>query len=425
MIDVAPAATRSDGAVIRFSVITDSPGFRALEADWRALCERASPHSFFNLFDWQWRAWQHVASARKCCLRILVGRVDERIVLIWPFVLDGRLIRFLCSEKFEYRDVLVEQGPRAASWIMAAWRYVRRLPGGDVLELRNIPASSSLCGLLDEKIPYVLRRDESSPVIQLDRFSEWAAYAASLPKRLVADQERQWRRLHALPGGPQFHVVSDAAEIDVLVDWIFTHKLAWAAQRCIETGVYPTVAYRNFIKSAVHDGLASGNLLLCRLSAAGEILSAGFGFVHGTKFVFYMFAYDAAYATFSPSRLLMERIIRRCMELGLTRFDFLPGPEHYKWVWADTSEGVVDYLIPVTLLGHGRMFSSRYLLALLSSQRWLAPCFRAIPAFLRRLAWRRLAAEIYRTTEMQPIPRKTSAMAVAVTAADQRRTGRR
>src|SRR5215469_13532320 len=116
---------RADRAMIHFSTIRDSAGFRTLEAEWRSLCDRALPHSFFSLFDWQWRAWQHIASARQCRLCILVGRADERVVLIWPLVLEGRLIRFLCSEKFEYRDMLVEEGPLAADWMMAAWRYAR------------------------------------------------------------------------------------------------------------------------------------------------------------------------------------------------------------------------------------------------------------------------------------------------------------
>jgi CelD/BcsL family acetyltransferase involved in cellulose biosynthesis len=411
----------SDDTVIDFSVITDSVSFRALEADWRALCGRAAPHSFFSSFDWQWRAWQHVASARECRLRILVGRVDGRAALIWPLVLDGRLIRFLCSEKFEYRDVLVEHGPQAADWMMAAWRYVLRLLGGDVLELREIPASSSLREFLDEKIGQAPRRDQSSPVIRLDRFNGWATYAASLPKHLIADQQRQWRRLEALPGGPKFHIIADAAEIDVLVDWIFTQKLAWAAQRSITTGIYKTAGYRYFIKNIARDGSASGNLLLCQLSASGAILAAGFGFVYDRKFVFYMFAYDLAYGTFSPSRLLMERMIRWCMDQGLTRFDFLPGPERFKSVWADAYEGVMDYVIPITLVGHARMVSSRYLLAPLASQRWLVRCYRAMPMFLRNMVWRKLSAEIDRVMAMPPTRSRTPATTGAAKSAGENR----
>lgn len=312
---------------ICFSVVTDATKFRALEADWRNLCGRAAPTNVFRLFDWQWRAWQHIASVQGCRLRILVGRIDARVVLIWPLVLDGPLLRFLCSEKFEYRDILVEREREAPAWIAAAWRHAARLPGGHALQLSDVPAGSVLGGFLDGSTLRGLRRELGSPVIRLDRFAGWEAYAASLPKRLIADQKRQWRRLENMAGGYQFHIVSHAVEIDALVDWIFTHKLAWAAERSISTGIYSKASYRTFIKDVLESYLASGRLLLCRLSVEDAILSAGFGFVHPERFIFYMFAYDAAYGGLSPSRLLMERMIRWCMECGLASFDFLPGPE--------------------------------------------------------------------------------------------------
>jgi len=387
---------------ILFTTVTDTAGFRALEADWRELCQRAAPHSFFSLYDWQCHAWQHIASARGCRLRILVGRVGTRVVLIWPLVLDGRWIRFLGSEKFEYRDILVEQGTEAARWIAAAWQRASRLAGGDMLELREIPAGSLLEDFFGRSVRHGLRRELASPVIRLDRFAGWEAYAASLPKRLVADQQRQWRRLAKMSGDYRFHVVCDAGEIDSLVDWIFTHKLAWAARRSIDTGIYPTPAYRGFIKAVLHDCLASGNLMLCRLGTADDILSAGFGFVHAGKFVFYMFAYDARYGALSPSRLLMEQMIRWCMERGLTVFDFLPGQEPYKRVWADGEERVVDCFTPVTLLGHGRMVWMSYVVGPLASQDWLLRWYFAVPRPLRMALRRSLAADFNRKAPVQP-----------------------
>ena len=390
---------------IRFDVVTEAAGFRALESDWRDLCGRAAPHSVFRQFDWQWRAWQHIASARGCRLRILVGRIAARIVLIWPLVLDGRQIRFLCSEKFEYRDVLVEQGRDATAWIAAAWWQASRLEGGRTLDLSDVRAGSVLGGFLDGSVRYGLRRKAGSPVIRLDRFDGWRAYAASLPKRLMADQRRQWRRLETIVGGEPFHIVSDDVEIDALVDWIFTHKLVWAAQRSIATGIYSMGCYRNFIKAVLHDAMASGSLMLCRLGPANAILSAGFGFVHGGRFVFYMFAYDANYHLISLSRLLMERVIRWCMERGLASFDFLPGSEPYKRVWADAQEGVVDYLIPVTLFGHGQIAWIRHVVMPLASQEWLRRRYLVMPRPVRGTLRRLLAGGWDAISAMQPTKR--------------------
>ncbi len=374
---------------VSFTVVSDTEAFRALEADWRDLCGRAEPHSIFLKFDWQWRAWQHVAAARGYGLRILAGRVGERLVLIWPLVLNRRLVRFLCSEKFEYRGALVERGPLASEWLAAAWRQTRRLAGGDAVDLRNLPADSRLAGFLEGAAGRGRRRSAGSPVIRLNRFAGWDDYAASLPKGLLSDQQRQWRRLKKASDRHQFHVVDEAGEIDALVDWIFTHKLAWAAKRGIATGVFSTAEYRAFIRAVLHDSLAAGNLVLCRLGAKEQILSAGFGFIDGRRFIFYMFSYDEAYQTFSPSRLLMERLIRRCMEMGLDTFDFLPGNEAYKRIWADSEDRVVDHLIPTTLLGHGWIAATTHFAGRGAAWDWLMALYRAAPLGIRRALRRR------------------------------------
>jgi hypothetical protein len=90
----------------------------------------------------------------------------------------------------------------------------------------------------------------------------------------------------------------------------------------MNTGVFESALHRDFVGSMITDAHARGALISGQIRCGATILSAGCGIVSGDEFMFYQFACDAAYASFSPSRLLLECLIRRCSERGLLVFDF-------------------------------------------------------------------------------------------------------
>ncbi len=386
-------------AAIEFEWIRTDAGFQALAVEWQQLCGRARDHSLSRRFAWQWLAWTCVAAPRGCRLRLLVGRVDARIVLILPLMQEGIYLRFLSSEKFEYRDILVEDAAQTDVWVAAALTTMRALPGPACLDLRDMLASSTLGSVFASLDSGGLKRIDESPVIRLDRFACWDDYARHLPARMVADQKRQWRRLGRLAGGFAFRVAT-IDEVGPMVDWIFTHKLRWAAARGMQVGVFDSDGYRLFSKSILDEALAEGRALLCCIDGEQGVASAGFGFIHDNRFVFYAFAYDAEYAALSPSRLLMEGVIRWCLESKLSTFDFLPGDEAYKRVWADDTLPVIDVLLPLTLAGRTRLFWSRRAVGWMARKHRLRSGYDRLPASLRSRLRELLLADWHHVSSM-------------------------
>ena len=379
-------------AALEFEWIDSDTGFQALAADWRDLETRARPHAPSRRFVWQHAAWTCVSAPRGCRLRLLVGRHQGRVVLILPLVEEGAYLRFLSSEKFEYRDILVEDSMSADSWADAALATIRTLPGPSCLDLRNIPERSTIASALARTQVGGQRVTEESPVIHLNRYATWDDYTRHLPARMVADQKRQWRRLGQLPGGFVFRTVGPD-DVGPVVDWIFDHKLRWAAARNLSVGVLPQEGYQCFIKAILSDALVRDRAVLCCIAGEDRIASAGFGFIQDQRFNFYMFAYDADFGALSPSRLLLEGLIKWCMNRRLTMFDFLPGHEAYKRVWADDAVPVFDVLIPLTLRGRLRLFWSRHAVGWLTGLQWLRRRYESLPAPLRSRLRRVLLAE--------------------------------
>lgn len=389
---------------ISFTWCRNEASVLALRQEWEALGLRARAHLSTVLFSYQWAAWRHVARPRGWQLRVLSGRSEGRLVLVLPMMQRRRRLRFLGSEKFEYRDVLVEDGPQADAWIGEAVGHLARCPGVAVLDLQDVAADGALGVALSRLALSGAQGRSESPVIRLDGFAGWDDYARSLPKSLMADQKRQWRRVEAGAEPMRFRLV-EAGEADRLLDWMLARKLRWAAARGIDPGIMATQDYRRLLKALVGDAMARKAALFGRLGSAGRIASAGFGYIEHDRFVFFMFAYDEDLATFSPSRLLQEELIRCCFACGVALFDFLPGEEAYKRVWARDAVPVLNLLVPLTAPARARIVWSRKAVPWLARQTLLRIGYDWLPRRVRQgLRWA-LRGDwdwIRRTTARQP-----------------------
>jgi CelD/BcsL family acetyltransferase involved in cellulose biosynthesis len=336
---------------LKLQTVSDSNGFRSLQSDWCALCERGNLQHVFSSFEWWLSAWTLHAEGRGQQLTLVTGRLDGQLVLVWPMVRDGRVLRMLSSGTLEYRDIIVEPVPRASDWVDQAWNYVRSTVDADIFILQNLR--------LPNRLAERLRQDSSArpigggfcPVIRLDQFEGWDSYAASLPTSLMADQRRQWRRLARDLPDVTFRVVESHAEIQQVMDWISRHKIAWAEARQKNPAWYATDSIWENLKRTARTAMDKERLLMVTLADDQRLVSAGWGFMCGDEFLFHAFAYDADYATYSPSRLLLERIVRVCFDRGIRSFDFMPGEEAYKRTWATDYVRTESYTGPLNWRG--------------------------------------------------------------------------
>ncbi|MBP1633052.1 MAG: family N-acetyltransferase, partial [Acidobacteria bacterium] len=63
----------------------------------------------------------------------------------------------------------------------------------------------------------------------------------------------------------------------------------------------------------------------------GEAVAAAFGFRDGRPYYLYNSAYDPAGSASSPGVILVDLLVRRCLDEGLARLDLLKGDEAYKF----------------------------------------------------------------------------------------------
>jgi CelD/BcsL family acetyltransferase involved in cellulose biosynthesis len=74
-----------------------------------------------------------------------------------------------------------------------------------------------------------------------------------------------------------------------------------------------------------------GWLRLDFLEVGGRAIAATFAFELDGVFYLYNSAYEPDAARLSPGLMLVSELLKSCIERGFDRFDFLRGPERYKY----------------------------------------------------------------------------------------------
>lgn len=401
---------RSPGAgadALRFEIVGDEAGLLALAPAWQTIVEGMARAQLHQRFDWQWQVWHTIARAMGRRLRVIVGRRDGEPVLIWPLVGNGDHLSFLSCEQTEYRDIIIaDDAPDA--WLDAAWQVAAAMPRANCLILPDVREDARLAGLLHRHGGRSYRVQRRTWLIDLAAFMDFDAYWASRPKRLVADQRRQWRRAGEMPGGVRFEVARTPAEAESWLNWFFAMKLVWLANRGISTRSFGSPEYRSFVRATTLDAMARDGLLVGRLvtgrgGGAADIVSAGFGYVAGPRFVFQSFAFNPAYQAISPSRLLLEHLVRWCFARGLTTFDFLPGDTAYKEQWATGTLDIFDHLVPLSLLGRAKLAWHTLALGRMARHPGIRGLYRRLPDGLRGRMRSAMAANLdYGSTILPP-----------------------
>jgi CelD/BcsL family acetyltransferase involved in cellulose biosynthesis len=334
------------------SVLKDGTAFASLKPEWEVLFAQSSNQHFFHDFSWNFHSWNCVTAASGAELRIIVGRECGRAVLIFPLMVKNRIGRFLTAEAFAYRDILLADNHND-DWFHATWNTLLGLKDFDILHLQNVRLPSNFERMLMIVKPRVWCVDTYSPVITLRNYKNWEIFALSRPKKLIADQRRQWRRINALVPNLQHIWVQDKLEVDRLIHWMIDQKASWAKHKGITRMIWSS-GRENVLMRVAQDACEAGRVLVLKLADGENVIAAGMGFVHNTQFTFELFSYDLKWENLSPSRLLLEHLIRWCMDKRVEVFDFLPQAQQgslYKYDWADDKIMSTSYLIPITARG--------------------------------------------------------------------------
>lgn len=365
---------------LRAEICTDPAAFERLGTEWDDLLDRSSSRSVFLSWGWLHAWWTQFSASRELRL-ILVRDSADRLVGVAPLLLgrEGilgslRVIRFLGTEAVssDYLDFIadasIEREVVAAIWEALAssasgWDWIRLTDlRDDSLVLGQARALAANQGFASDLV-----RGQTCPYLALPatRDGYWKALKIGMRNNV----RRKVRQLEAV--GAVFEKTEAAADLPAALEEFYRiHALRWRSKGL--TGNFHDPRVRAFHTQVASRLAPRGRMRLYWLRAGGKSLAVIYALEYKGILSNYQTGFDPTspdptvpVAKYSPGVVLIARCLEDAIDRKSTEFDFLRGPEPYKFEWTRTYRPTFE----LTLVGPGNATARARFWALLAERR--------------------------------------------------------
>jgi CelD/BcsL family acetyltransferase involved in cellulose biosynthesis len=300
--------------------------------EWRLLLTRDPNRHVFATPEWA-RVWWDEFSAGKDLVVLTMARDGDAaaVVPLYRKREKGRaVLRFVGG--IELSDYLgpicaLEDRDDVASaltgWLAdtdVAW---------DELDAHNMPVPLGFAEYLVDHADrrgfrFKIEQEDTSAVLPLT--AEWDAYVASLGAKERHELRRKLRRVARENPDASVRAATEPTlerDLDTFVDM---HRGAEGHK-----GHFMRPDIATFFRRVAHAFMPLGWLRLHFLEVGGRAIAATFGFQLDGRFYLYNSAYEPDAHRLSPGFVLVAELVKAAIAEGLEFFDFLRGPERYKY----------------------------------------------------------------------------------------------
>jgi CelD/BcsL family acetyltransferase involved in cellulose biosynthesis len=186
-----------------------------------------------------------------------------------------------------------------------------------------------------------VEREDVCPVATLPVGGSLDDYLGSLGKKERHEIRRKVRRAESVGDV----LLEDSRDpLADLPDFIDLHQKRWGVD-----GLFPDNAggtqSRVFFRRLFELTPAGGPLDLAFLTVGGRRIAACVSFRSADSLLYYNAGVDPEARELSPGVVMVERLVRRALEMGIARMDFLRGDETYKYEWGAVDEPIGRLLV--------------------------------------------------------------------------------
>jgi CelD/BcsL family acetyltransferase involved in cellulose biosynthesis len=320
-------------AALEIATVTDAAGFAALADGWDELVGAMARPAPFLLHAWLEEWWRHLSGDAR--LAVVAARREGRLVGALPLMIHRRLgvrtATFIGGSDSALADLLLAPGEPDAT-ARALVDELRNLPF-DLLDVFGLPAESHLARAAGEDLD-VHERVEAPVMLMPEGFD--TAYKAKRGSKRRAEHRRRMRRLQE-SGDAEFTIVRTIDELrPALEEGFRINGLRWEGRP--DRSLFSTDAGHAFHR-AVLPRLAELDMArILLLRSEGRVVAFQYWLAYRGSMISCRRAFDPSFSQFSPGLLTMLRALEDASEEGLTRVEFLGGPEPYKLEFCDGFE---------------------------------------------------------------------------------------
>lgn len=190
--------------------------------------------------------------------------------------------------------------------------------------------------------------------INLKKFTKEDYFNTEVSKKFVT---RDLNRLYNHLNGCEWKIVKlEQAEIEKYIDTLIDMHIGIKKKKDIAR-TYEDDKYARLVKEITLASSRKNTLSVYSLLIDGNIAAYMVLHKYGKKYYWWNTSYNAEYHKYSPSKVLLNEIIRKCFDEEMEEFSFMRGESDYKTKWTKsyTANYQVRYLSGSGLSGFFRM----------------------------------------------------------------------
>ena len=275
-----------------------------------------------------------------------------------PVAADAKAIFFGASYHADYATLLASPADVAAAADAVAG-YAERAGDPDhpmpwdAVDLRRLrsgdPVAEALAGAFARRAPgngwtVDIETEDVCPIAELPEGGTIDDFFATLGKKERHEIRRKVRRAEAAGDVVLADSPDPLADLPAFID---LHQKRWGAD-----GLFPDTPggarSRVFVRRLLELFGRSGSLRLSFLTVGGARIGAGISFETADAVLYYNAGVDPDARDLSPGVVMVERYLRRAIDEGRRRMDFLRGNEPYKYEWGAVDSPIERLLVQRT-----------------------------------------------------------------------------
>lgn len=292
-----------------------------IKNEWEKLVPQSETATFFQTYDWAQVWWRNFHKGGPYILLVK----DQKTVAIAPFLKSGGKLVFWGTEPIlgeelvtDYGDIIAQKDHEERVW-QAILDYLR--PQKLTLELHFLREHSPSFNILKQKTQGKIFHEEVSLHLNLPK--SWEEYLLGLERKKRQELERKMRRLQ---NAGSFRIIPLKTSKDDLNHFFHLVRLSND-----EKGRFLTPKMEDFFRDFIQVFQAKKTLGLNFLEFEGQKIAVALSFVFGDEVLLYNSGFDSSYSYLAPGFLLKALLIKKVIEEGRKKFDFLRGAERYKY----------------------------------------------------------------------------------------------
>jgi CelD/BcsL family acetyltransferase involved in cellulose biosynthesis len=305
-------------------VVTDLDEFEELAPEWDGLAVAAG--NVFLTTAWLSAWWR--SYGRGALVVVVVRGSTGKLLAGVPVARSARTV-WTSPTNWESGGWGVAAADETARRL--AWRALADLaPGRLRLQFLIDDAASAAEEFAAAGYRTVTTTGVRSPYLALP--ATYEELLSTVSRNLRGQVRRRRRSLEAL-GSVRLRTVREGPELDkALTDVLRLEGSGWKTRA--GTAIVGDPARERLYRSFALAAAPQGWLRLHLLEVDGQPVAADYGCSFGQVGHLFKTGYDEGFEQYSPGLVLRAEVLRASIEEGLSAFDFLGGPDHYKVRWA-------------------------------------------------------------------------------------------